>query len=98
MNHYHMAEFFWQEGGHSIPNALLCSRLLQGMAQSPVLLRRGYFGETLQKMEHIARLFEELARGVLEECHKEDAEKARDILRVDLNQFRLVRDRLPPAD
>lgn len=27
MNHYRLSEYFWLEGGHSIPNALFASRL-----------------------------------------------------------------------
>lgn len=90
MNHYRLAEYFWQEGGHSIPNALLASRLYTGMAQTDVLNRHGHFRDTVVKMERMSKKFETLARGVLDECHKDNSDRAGEILRVKLDSFRLV--------
>ena len=41
-------------------------------------------------MERVGARFEDLARGVLDECYADDADRARKILRVKLQQFRLV--------
>ena len=37
--------------GHSVPNALLASRLLRGMATSPELTRHGHYREDVLSME-----------------------------------------------
>lgn len=55
-----------------------------------MLNRHGQFLETVLKMERMSKKFEALARGVLDECHKENSEHAGDILRVKLEGFRLV--------
>lgn len=90
MNHYRLAEYFWAEGGRSIPNALFASRLFIAMSHSEVLTRHGHFRETVLKMERMSKKFETLALGVLDECHLDDSDRARKILRVKLNHFRLV--------
>ena len=90
MDHYRLAEFFWNKGGHSIANALLCSRLFKAMSEHKVLISHGFFLETREKMARMSKKFESLASGVLELCHCEDSELAKGILKKPQSKFRLV--------
>jgi hypothetical protein len=60
------------------------------MAGTAVLTGHGHFRETILKMEAVSRKFETLARGVLDECHRENADRASKILRVKMDNFRLL--------
>ncbi len=60
------------------------------MAGTTVLTGHGHFRETILKMETVSRKFETLARGVLDECHRENADRASKILRVRMDNFRLL--------
>eukprot|EP00052_Salpingoeca_macrocollata_P022389 m.194400 g.194400 ORF g.194400 m.194400 type:complete len:1763 (-) comp21786_c0_seq1:135-5423(-) len=91
MDHYRLAELFWQLGGHSIANALFCSRIFLALSRSPVLVAHGEYLETRNKMERMAKKFETLAEGVLDACHQENSDRATLLLRHDLTKFRLLK-------
>eukprot|EP00052_Salpingoeca_macrocollata_P029292 m.294431 g.294431 ORF g.294431 m.294431 type:complete len:1804 (-) comp22964_c0_seq3:8-5419(-) len=90
MNNYQLAENFWRLGSHSIANALFCSRLFVAMARMPSIVAHGEFLETRTKMYKLARKFEQLASGVLDECHRESSSKTREILRRPLDKFEIL--------
>ena len=75
---------------HSIGNALLASQLFGAMGSSPLLTSHGSFIEVTEKMLRMAKKFELLANGILDECHAENPNKARLVLRWPLADFRLV--------
>eukprot|EP00048_Salpingoeca_helianthica_P009388 m.134912 g.134912 ORF g.134912 m.134912 type:complete len:1743 (+) comp14855_c0_seq3:157-5385(+) len=89
MNRHDLAEFFWQSGGHSIANALICARLLKTMATVDVLQHRA--PETAKGMQELAARFEHFALGVLGSCYEESVEKAVQLLRKPLTPFRWLR-------
>jgi len=67
-----LADFFWQEGGHSISSALFTALLLKRMrAAAP--MQRGEFHNSRVLMLEMANHFEDRAVGVLEECQRENA-------------------------
>lgn len=88
MKRFDFAEFFWQLGGHAIPNALLCSRIAHSIAQHPGLKKRGRLSETLRDFATISDRFEEIAIGVLAACYKSDPDTTQDVLKAKMTAYR----------
>lgn len=89
MNRQNLAEFFWQCGGHSIANALMCALLLLFISSNPLLQHRA--PEIANGMRLKAAVFEELAIGVLNSCFEESVDKATQILAKPLTPLRWLR-------
>ena len=85
-NRFELAEYFWQEGGCAIPNALLASRLLFGLANKD-RLQQGSLSHVIEKMNKMSEHFEQAAIGVLTVCYAENSDLAQDVLLTDLRTF-----------
>jgi hypothetical protein len=59
-----LAEYFWIEGGQAIPNALLASRLFEGMANHGALTSKGGLNDRVNRIAEMSDKFEEFAIGV----------------------------------
>jgi hypothetical protein len=59
-----LAEYFWTEGGQAIPNALLASRLFEGMANHDALTSKGGLNDRVNRIAEMSDKFEEMAIGV----------------------------------
>lgn len=60
------------------------------MSQSGALAQHGRFLETRLKMQRMSRSFEALARGVLDECYTESSDRAAQLLRVRMDNYRFL--------
>lgn len=83
-----LSEIFWQEGGDSIASALLCSRMFSALSTSRSVLQLD--SEAAIRMEAMARTYEGHAHGVLDSSYMENNDNARALLRLPLQQFRLL--------
>eukprot|EP00043_Microstomoeca_roanoka_P012869 m.125275 g.125275 ORF g.125275 m.125275 type:complete len:1533 (-) comp15614_c1_seq2:98-4696(-) len=72
LDKYRMARMFWQRGDQSIINALVASRILDRLSTHHAL-SGPHLAEERAKMKHNSKKFENLAVGVLEECHNSDS-------------------------
>lgn len=86
-NRFELAEFFWEEGGHAIPNALIASRLFRAMATNEILTKRGGLEARLTKMDEFADMFETFAIGVVDMCYVKNADQTQDVLEAKLSPF-----------
>ena len=86
MNHYELAEYFWQKGGNAIPNALICSRLCQGVALTPVL-SQPHFEEIQSSFTSMSERFEKLGVDVMSRCYAVDATKTQMVLMSELTAY-----------
>lgn len=85
-NRFELAEYFWQEGGCAIPNALLASRLLFGLSNKDEL-QQGSLADVTEKMNEMSAYFEQAAMGVLAVCYAENSDLAQDVLTTKLKTF-----------
>eukprot|EP00039_Didymoeca_costata_P006297 m.88994 g.88994 ORF g.88994 m.88994 type:complete len:2000 (+) comp13201_c0_seq2:35-6034(+) len=79
-NRLDMAIYFWEQGGHAIPNALLASQLFWGLANHPELVSRGRLSDKVKRMMDMSYKFEECALGVLSLCYNTNADWTQDVL------------------
>jgi hypothetical protein len=86
MGRYEMAEYFWQEGGLAIPNALLASRILLGLAEHEKL-QSGSLDDITTAMLEQSHHFEQCAIGVLSVCYQTNADLAQDVLVATLKPY-----------
>lgn len=81
-----MAELFWLRADESIANALIASRMLLRLSADRAL-RGPHMVEERRKMKHNAQKFEQLAVGVLSQCHFADAAQTRLMLQSPIEVF-----------
>ena len=72
MKRFDMAEFFWQEGGNAILNALLCSQLFAAMADHKDI-KKGRLAEHRASLIKCSHRFKQFAIGVSQQCYVENA-------------------------
>ena len=68
---------------------MLCNRIAKALSEHPAL--RASDVELCNKFEKSCKHFEELALGLLDVCHKESTRKAKQLLRIPLSRFHLLR-------
>eukprot|EP00041_Stephanoeca_diplocostata_P005521 m.63419 g.63419 ORF g.63419 m.63419 type:complete len:1960 (+) comp15835_c0_seq3:250-6129(+) len=82
-----LAEYFWQMGGHAIPNALIASTIFAGIASDKAVAKKGKLADVRIRMEQNAHLFERHAIGVLSECYAQDTLLTQDVLEAELVSY-----------
>lgn len=86
-----MAQFFWQQGGNAIPNALLASKLCIALAERPEL-QDGAHSDTVKAFAEMSDKFEDLAIGVMSACYDEDGNFAQAVLEDELISYEWLKD------
>uniref|UniRef100_UPI0031F5DB14 TRPM2 chanzyme n=1 Tax=Salpingoeca rosetta (strain ATCC 50818 / BSB-021) TaxID=946362 RepID=UPI0031F5DB14 len=86
LDRFRMARHFWLIGDQSIINALVASRILERLSTHRAL-QGPHLAEERAKMQHNAKKFEELAVGVLGECHGSDSHMASEMLHSKNDMF-----------
>eukprot|EP00051_Salpingoeca_urceolata_P029602 m.7037 g.7037 ORF g.7037 m.7037 type:complete len:1470 (+) comp2797_c0_seq1:203-4612(+) len=87
LDKFRLAHMFWHRGDQSMPNALVASRLLDQLSKHDVL-NRTHLVDEREKMIYNSKKFENLAVGVLEQCHNSDSRKSGLMLHRGIPQYR----------
>eukprot|EP00040_Diaphanoeca_grandis_P036765 m.236147 g.236147 ORF g.236147 m.236147 type:complete len:1778 (-) comp33676_c0_seq2:70-5403(-) len=87
MDRAELAEYFWQMGGHSIPNALIASAICTGISSQLTSLNKGKLEVTIESMNAMASKFEQHAIGVLDRCFRLDQAKTQQVIETKLDAY-----------
>ena len=90
MNRYDLAEFFWQNGGNALANALICSRVCIGLAAT-AQLSEPKFEETKHEFEEMSAQFEKLAIQCMTRCYSVDGTLTQKVVTAPLTAFDWLR-------
>ena len=87
MNRPKLAEYFWEKGGHSIPNALIASAVAEGIAGHPKVRSKGKLTKLMDEMRAMSTAFENRAIDVMRECYDQSQTQAQNVIETTLEAY-----------
>ena len=87
MNRPKLAEYFWEKGGHSIPNALIASAVAEGIAGHPKVRSKGKLTKLMDEMRAMSAAFENRAIDVMRECYDQSQTQAQNVIETTLEAY-----------
>lgn len=90
MNDAPLAEYFWQMGGNVIANALIVSRICEGLTHRAEM-QLGKLADTVNAFKEMSDTFERSAIGVLTLCYAENMDMSQTVLTADLTAYDWLR-------